>query len=120
MVSTPAVANKPQSRPVALIVRVITAEMGFALVIVSVRANSSSTQLNIKQKNAVTPTPALISGYKNGDKETRQAIAVDKGGFVNFPGNAGHEAFQYPYGQGHVEQTMGQGHGNMGIDEADG
>ena len=28
------------------------------------RANNSSTQLNMKQKNAATPTPALIKGKK--------------------------------------------------------
>ena len=40
------------------------AAMGFASVTVSVRDNRSSTQLNMKQKKAVTPTPALISGIK--------------------------------------------------------
>ena len=50
--------------PAADTVRVITATMGLALTLVSVRAISSSTQLNMKQKNAVTPMPALISGMK--------------------------------------------------------
>ena len=45
-------------------VRVITAVIGFASVMVRVLAKSSSTQLNMKQKKAVTPTPALISGIK--------------------------------------------------------
>ena len=58
----PAAANRPQSRPDALTVRVITTAIGLALVTVSVRANSSSTQENMKQKNAVTPTPARING----------------------------------------------------------
>ena len=42
----------------ALTVRVIVAAIGLALTDVSVRASSSSTQENMKQKNAVTPTPA--------------------------------------------------------------
>ena len=62
MVSIPAAANSPQSSPDALTVRVITTAIGFAFVTVSVRANSSSTQENMKQKNAVTPTPARIKG----------------------------------------------------------
>ena len=44
--------------------RVITATIGLAFTLVSVRAISSSTQLNMKQKKAVTPMPALISGTK--------------------------------------------------------
>ena len=64
MVSTPAAASTPQSIPEAETVRVITATIGLALTLVSVRAISSSTQLNMKQKNAATPTPALISGMK--------------------------------------------------------
>ena len=50
--------------PLALTVRVIVATMGLAFTLVSVRASSSSTQLNMKQKNAATPTPALMSGRK--------------------------------------------------------
>ena len=48
----------------ALMVRVMVAVIGFASVIVKVRAKRSSTQLNMKQKKAVTPTPARISGMK--------------------------------------------------------
>ena len=40
------------------------ATMGFALTLVKVRASKSSTQENMKQKKAVTPTPALTSGRK--------------------------------------------------------
>ena len=40
------------------------AEIGFAAVVVSVRASRSSTHENMKQKKAATPTPALISGMK--------------------------------------------------------
>ena len=64
MVNAPAAASTPQSMPEALTVRVITATIGYALTLVSERAISSSTQLNMKQKNAATPTPALISGMK--------------------------------------------------------
>ena len=49
--------------PLALTVRVIVT-MGLAFTLVSVRASNSSTQLNMKQKNAATPTPALMSGRK--------------------------------------------------------
>ncbi|MNW03344.1 hypothetical protein D3C71_1992660 [compost metagenome] len=64
MVNTPAAASTPQSMPDADTVRVMVATMGLALTDVSVRASSSSTQLNMKQKNAATPTPDLISGRK--------------------------------------------------------
>ena len=49
--------------------RVITAAIGFASVIVRVRANSNSTQENMKQKNAVTPTPARIRGMNTVRKK---------------------------------------------------
>ena len=62
--STPAAASTPQSMPEAETVRVITATIGLAFTLVSVRAISSSTQLNMKQKNAATPMPDLISGMK--------------------------------------------------------
>src|SRR5690606_39635498 len=64
VVSTPAAASTPQSMPEADTVRVITATMGLALTEVRVRASSSSTQENMKQKNAVTPMPEPISGMK--------------------------------------------------------
>ena len=48
--------------PEALTVRVMVETMGLALTLVKVLAKSSSTQLNMKQKKAVTPTPALMSG----------------------------------------------------------
>ena len=47
----------PQSMPAAETVRVIVAAIGLALTEVSVRASSSSTQQNMKQKKAVTPMP---------------------------------------------------------------
>ena len=62
IVSTPAAARTPQSRPEAETVRVIVAAMGLASVVVSVRAISSSTQENMKQKKAATPMPLAISG----------------------------------------------------------
>lgn len=65
MVKTPAAAKVAQSMPDAETVRVMVATIGFALTLVSVRASSSSTQLNIKQKKAATPTPALINGKKS-------------------------------------------------------
>ena len=57
--------------------RVIVATIGLALTLVSVRAISSSTQLNMKQKNAATPTPALISGMKMREEEARERVAVE-------------------------------------------
>ena len=42
----------------------MTAAMGLALTEVRVRARSNSTQLNIKQKKAVTPMPERIMGKK--------------------------------------------------------
>ena len=48
--------------PAADTVRVMVAEIGFALTLVSVRASRSSTQENMKQKKAATPMPEAISG----------------------------------------------------------
>ena len=48
--------------PAADTVRVMVAEIGFALTLVRVRASRSSTQENIKQKKAATPIPEAISG----------------------------------------------------------
>ena len=64
MVSTPAAASSPQSMPAAETVRVMTAAIGFALTEVSVRASSSSTHENMKQKKAATPMPLAISGTR--------------------------------------------------------
>ncbi|MNL26819.1 hypothetical protein D3C87_1483720 [compost metagenome] len=64
MVNTPAAASTPQSMPEADTVRVITAAIGLAFTEVNVRASSSSTQENMKQKNAVTPMPEPINGMK--------------------------------------------------------
>ena len=50
--------------PEAETVRVMVAAMGLAFTVVSVRASSSSTQENMKQKNAATPMPEAISGMK--------------------------------------------------------
>ena len=50
--------------PEAETVRVITAAIGLASVVVRVRAIKSSTQLNMKQKKAATPTPDFIRGRK--------------------------------------------------------
>ena len=35
-------------------------------------------------------------------------------------GMPGHEAFQDPDRQGHVEQAVGQGHGDVGVDQPEG
>ena len=50
--------------PEADTVRVMIAAIGLASVVVSVRAISSSTQENMKLKNAATPIPDAISGMK--------------------------------------------------------
>src|SRR4051794_28252580 len=68
-VSVPAAANSPQSMPAAEMVRVMMAAIGLALTVVSVRASSSSTQLNMKQKKAATPIPLAISGRKMRTKK---------------------------------------------------
>jgi hypothetical protein len=74
----------------------------------------------MKQKNAVTPTPARISGMKQGEKKPGKGVPVDKGRLVDFFGNAGHEPFQDPYRQRYVEQAMRQGHGDVGVDQVHG
>ncbi len=61
-VSTPAAASWPQSMPAEEAVRVMIEEIGILLV--SVRASSSSTHENMKQKKAATPTPDAASGTK--------------------------------------------------------
>src|SRR5258708_1066522 len=58
------IPSSPQSMPAAETVRVITAEIGLASTDVSVRANSNSTQENMKQKNAATPMPLAINGTR--------------------------------------------------------
>ena len=55
--------------PAADTVRVITAAIGLALTVVSVRASKSSTHENMKQKKAVTPMPLAISGVKMRTKK---------------------------------------------------
>ena len=62
IVKTPAAARVAQSIPDADTVRVIVATIGLALTLVKVLASNNSTQLNMKQKKAVTPIPALING----------------------------------------------------------
>lgn len=64
IVITPAVESSVQSVPDDETVRVIAALIGLASVLVIVRAMRSSTQLNMKQKNAVTPIPERIMGRK--------------------------------------------------------
>ena len=67
---------RPQSRPEALTVRVITTTMGFASLPVSVRASSSSTQLNMKQKNTRDADPARGSrGRKMPEEEVAERCA---------------------------------------------
>ncbi len=50
--------------PAADTVRVMIAAIGLAETEVSVRASSSSTQENMKQKKAATPMPLAISGTR--------------------------------------------------------
>ena len=69
MVSTPAAASTPQSMPEADTVRVMVEAMDLALTDVRVRESSSSTQLNMKQKNAATPMPEATSGMKMRTKK---------------------------------------------------
>ena len=64
MVSTPAAASTPQSIPAAPTVRVMVAAIGLASTLVNVRLSSSSTQLNMNRKKAVTPIPEATSGVK--------------------------------------------------------
>ena len=54
--------RSPSSYPEVLDVLVIIAAIGFAIVAVSVLANNSSTQENIKQKNIVIPIPTIAAG----------------------------------------------------------
>ncbi len=64
--------------------RVMVAAIGLAsTVVVSVRASSSSTQENMKQKKAATPMPDAISGSEDLHEEARERIAVDIGGLVD-------------------------------------
>jgi hypothetical protein len=64
IVITPAVERSVQSVPDDETVLVIAALIGLASVLVMVLAISNSTQLNMKQKNAVTPIPERIIGKK--------------------------------------------------------
>src|SRR4029450_5894646 len=65
MVNAPAAASRPSSYPDVLAVRVMVAAIGFASTDVSVLARRSSTQENMKQKNAATPMPEAMLGRRN-------------------------------------------------------
>ena len=64
MAITPAADNRAQSKPAAVDVVDICTASGMAAGPVKVRAIRSSTQLNMKVKNIVTPIPARIIGMK--------------------------------------------------------
>ena len=110
MVNMPAAAMRPQSKPGGADGPRHCGDNRFGF---GDRQSSGEQQfdpgLNIKQKNAVTPTPALIRWQEDGDKKTRKAVAVDKCGLIDFPGNTGHESFQHPDSQGYIEQGSGPG-----------
>ncbi|VTR68894.1 hypothetical protein DESC_720272 [Desulfosarcina cetonica] len=57
---------------------------------------------------------------KQGEEKAGKRIPVDEGRFVNLFGNAGHKPFQNPHRQRNVEQAVGQGHGDMGVDQPEG
>ena len=77
--STPAAVNTPQSMPEADTVRVMVAAIDFASTAVRVRDNKSSTQENIKQKKAATPTPLEIKGINSASSVDlhHQALLCD-------------------------------------------
>ena len=91
--STPAAASSPQSIPEAETVRVMMAAIGLASTEVNVRASSSSTQENMKQKKAVTPMPERIKGMKMRTKNFGKGVAIDVRRFVYFTWHATHKAF---------------------------
>jgi hypothetical protein len=62
--------------------------------------------------------PDAISGMKILVKKARERIAVDIGGLVDLLGHAAHEAFKDPDRQRHVEQAMGQRHGDVRVEQA--
>ena len=105
--------------PAADTVRVIVAAIGFASTDVSVRASSSSTHENMKQKNAVTPMPALISGRNSLHEEARERVAVDVRRLVDLARHARHEAFEDPHGERHVEHHVRERDGEVRVHEAD-
>ena len=72
IVNTPAAANVPYSRPIAEEVRVIATPKVLTSVPVKTLDSKSSTQENMKQKNAVTPMPEEISGRKIFRKKAKK------------------------------------------------
>ncbi len=120
IVSTPAAARTPQSIPEAETVRVMVAAIGFAAVVVRVLASSSSTHENMKQKKAATPMPLRDQRHEDLHEKARERVSVDIGGLVDFLRNAGHEAFQNPHRQRHVEQAVGDCDCDMRVDQTEG
>ena len=114
----PAAASVAQSMPRRSRCASSWLTMGLAFTLVSVRASSSSTQLNMKQKNAA-PTPALISGRKMV-RRSAEAVAVDVGRLVDLARDAAHEAFENPHRQRHVEEQVRQRHRDVRVHQAHG
>ena len=56
---------------------------------------------------------------ENGQEETGEPIAVEIGGLVYLARHAGHEAFQDPHRQRHVEQGVRQRHRDVRVDQAE-
>ena len=76
----------PQSIPAALTVRVMVAAMGLASTEVMVRAMSSSTQLNMKQKNERDADARADQRQEDAQEEAREAVAVDGRRLVDLRG----------------------------------
>ncbi len=77
-ITSPISVLKPYSELIAMVI-------GFPPVTVRIRANTTSTHENMKQKNAVTPMPGAISGSNCLIMKSRQVIPVKEWRFHPVP-----------------------------------
>ena len=65
-------------------------------------------------------TNAGLDGwYEDGGEKAREGITINKGGFIQFLGNALHEAFENPDSQRNIEQAMRECNGKMCVEQPD-
>ena len=96
--------------PAADTVRVIVAAIGLALTVVSVRASSSSTHENMKQKKSGNADAASNQWKENAQKEAWKRVTIKECGLVDLTRYPRHKSFEDPNREGDVEETMRQRH----------
>jgi len=70
-------------------------------------------------KESRHPDPGTNHRQEHLHEKFRKAVAINIGHLVILTGDTGHEPFQNPDSQGHVEQAVSKRHRNMGVEQAD-